>query len=418
MKVDITMGSGAVAERHVVALTCFLTLVIGYCDRVNMAVAAPQIMQQKYWSAVQMSWVLSGFFLGYAIFLVPAGMLVQRVGATRVLGWSVAGWSLLTILTPAPRTLIGMYIVRFSLGIFESAVFPCINGLLAACFSREEYAKAAGFCWSGGYAGPILAFPLTAMILVDWGWRSIFYLFGIVGILWALFCWKLLSTLPPGRGSKGEVSQTRWSRIHTDLRLLQRREVWAVFVLHFSSNWFIYLLLTLLPTYLSQVRHLSQSMNAITSTLPFAAALLAANVFAVAIARLSRFRSPTRIRKLFLLVYALGAVVFVFLPRMQRASCLVGALVTSTALITAATPVYAAGSLELAPKVAGMLAGLQQAFANLAGVLAPLTSGYLARSSWSLVFVAAGVICLAGAATYLAFGSGVAMSLPTEEFRD
>jgi MFS transporter, ACS family, D-galactonate transporter len=80
MKVDTTMGSGAVAERYVVALTCFLTLVIGYCDRVNMALAAPQVMQQKNWSAVQMSWVLSGFFLGHALFLAPSGMLVERVG--------------------------------------------------------------------------------------------------------------------------------------------------------------------------------------------------------------------------------------------------------------------------------------------------------------------------------------------------
>jgi MFS family permease len=90
---------------------------------------------------------------------------------------------------------------------------------------------------------------------------------------------------------------------------------------------------------------------------------------------------------------------------------LITALAASTALITAATPVYAAGSLELAPNTAGLLAGMQQAFANLAGVAAPLATGYLARISWDLVFIASCLVCLAGAAGYAVFGSAETVSV-------
>jgi ACS family glucarate transporter-like MFS transporter len=108
----------------VVAIACFIALLIAYCDRVNVAVAARQIVQQRHWNTGQMSWVPPGFFLGYAVFLIPSGMLVQRVGAYRILCCSVAGWSLLTALTPIPQTLAGMCVVRLLLGIFESANFP------------------------------------------------------------------------------------------------------------------------------------------------------------------------------------------------------------------------------------------------------------------------------------------------------
>lgn len=397
--------------RFMVPVVCFIALVIAYCDRVNVAAAAPQIMVQRQWNTEQMSWVLSGFFLGYAVFLIPSGMLVQRIGARPVLYLSIAGWSLFTILTPLPRTLAGMYTVRLLLGISESALFPSVNSLLAAWIPRRDYAKAAGFCWSGGYAGPILAFPVAEIMLSLWGWRSIFQIFGAAGLVWLWVCWKALSSSPESADCQIPATAASFSGIITCFRLLREKAVWAIFLLHFSSNWFVYLLLTWLPTYLTDVRHFSRSLVATGSALPFLVALIAANGFAFAIARLSIGRDATRVRKSILLVYALAACIFMLLPWLQSASSVIAALVTSTAMMTAATPVYAAGSLELAPKAAGMLAGLQQAFANIAGVVAPLVTGYLARTSWAQVFYVAGAVCLMGAVAYVVLGSAKTIAL-------
>src|SRR5579872_3561449 len=97
------------SRRAAVAAACFGSLVIAYCDRVNIAVSAPQIMAQRHWNTAQMGWVLSGFFVGYALCLVPAGFLVEWLGPYRVLCCSIAGWSLWTFMTPIPATLPGMY---------------------------------------------------------------------------------------------------------------------------------------------------------------------------------------------------------------------------------------------------------------------------------------------------------------------
>ena len=347
-----------------------------------------------------MSWVLSGFFLGYAIFLIPSGLLVQRIGPYKVLLVSMAGWSLLTILTPLPRTLLGMFAARVALGVFESAMFPCMNGLLAAWFPRHEYARAAGFCWSGGYAGPILAFPVAEQILVTWGWPPIFWVFGAAGIVLLLVSRVVARDTPPGIPELATQAP-----FLSNIRLLARREVWAVFILHFSSNWFVYLLLTWLPTYLKQARHFSPSFLGTASALPFLAALCGANIFAVVIARLSTRSSKTRVRKGILVFYVLGALALMQLPRAGSQGEVVATLGIAAALMTSATPVYAAGSLELAPEAAAALVGMQQAFANLAGIFAPVVSGYLARTSWNRVFTVTALICFAGTATYIALGS-------------
>ena len=75
----------AIGKRVNVALLCFIVLLVSYCDRVNLASAAPAIMRQYQWNTVQMGWILSGFFLGYTCCLIPASLLVQKFGARMVL---------------------------------------------------------------------------------------------------------------------------------------------------------------------------------------------------------------------------------------------------------------------------------------------------------------------------------------------
>ena len=61
-----------------------VALVIAYCDRVNISVAAPSMMREYGWDTAGMGWVLSGFFAGYALMMIPAGMLADRFGPKRV----------------------------------------------------------------------------------------------------------------------------------------------------------------------------------------------------------------------------------------------------------------------------------------------------------------------------------------------
>lgn len=392
-------------ERTDIAILCFLALLIAYCDRVNLALAVPELMRQYRWDTARMGWILSAFFAGYVLGMIPAGMLVQRVGPYRVIIAAVGLWSLITGLTPIPASIAGLCLARFLLGVCESALFPCINALLADFFPRGEYARAAGFCWSGGYAGPVLALPAGAMVLQIWQWPAVFYVFSFVGVLWVA-AWLIFgprapralpsASTPPGSAESGG----NWKV------LLLQPAVWALLILHFGSNWFAYVLLTWLPTYLQVARHFSISSMAVGAALPFAAALGGTNLFAVLIDELGSRFARTPVRKGFVGIFATGALLLFLLSHVSSELAIVFVLCASTALMTAATPVYASGSLDLAPQSSAALVGIQAAFANLAGLVAPVVSGYAARLySWNFVFVITAVVCIGSSLVYFWFGS-------------
>ncbi len=184
-------------KRLDISLLCFFGLLIATCDRVNIAVAAPSIMYEHGWNTAQMGWALSAFFLGYVIFMIPSGIRADRSGPKRAFACGVSCWSIFTALTPVPKTLVGLSIIRALMGVGESATVPSIGAILARWFPPQEYSRASGFAWSGGYAGSVLAFPLASVILHLWGWQPIFYVFAAFGLLWLLFWWWGVSDTPP-----------------------------------------------------------------------------------------------------------------------------------------------------------------------------------------------------------------------------
>jgi MFS family permease len=402
MKVDRAPGWVTWPRRINIALLCFFTLLVAYCDRVNLAVAAPDMMREFQWSTAQMGWVFSGFFAGYTLFILPAGLVVERYGARRVLGYGLIGWSVLTALVTVPRTIPVLSSTRVLLGASESGTFPAINTLLARWFSKEEYARAAGFCWAGGYAASIVAFPLAGAILHLWGWRGIFWAFGGLGLVWSMVWVK-------GTAKEGEIrNEKRQTAEDSSIPLpilLRSRPVWALLVLHWSSNWFSYVLISWLPTYLEIARHFSIGSTAIGSAMPFLAAWLGTNVFGFAIDRLSLRFPRTKVRKSMLLPFALSGFMLAGVGLLTSYAAIVGLLSLATALMTAATPIYASGSLDLAPNSSARLVGIQSTVANTAGIVAPVVSGYLARNGgWGAVFTVTALVCLLGAVTYGCIG--------------
>lgn len=296
------------SRRHFhIALFCFILLLIAYCDRVNLATAVPAIMSQYGWSSVRMGWVLSAFFLGYTCCLIPAGILVQCFGPWRVLTVCIVGWSVATACTPLSHSLGEIYCMRFLVGVCESAVFPSINSLLAESFLPDEYARAAGFCWSGGYAGPILAFPLAGVVMGMQGWKTIFYVFALLGVLLLLLL-ILVAGSPLNCLHFRPRSAPRAPRSITPRKkLLMWPALWALLILHFSSNWFAYVLLSWLPAYFQQARHFSVGVTALASSMPFATALAGTSIFAWITDRASANRPRTLVRKRLLAIYVLCA---------------------------------------------------------------------------------------------------------------
>ena len=402
-------------KRLDVALLAFVALVIAYCDRVNISVAAPSMMREYGWDTAGMGWALSGFFAGYALMMIPAGMLADHFGPKRVFAVAMAWWSILTAFTPLPRSLGALTALRVFMGAGESGTFPSMNGILVRWFPRQEYSRVTGFCWSGGYAGSIVGVPLGSLILATLGWRAIFWIFAAIGIIWVPVWYMSVTDQPEQspavadtelayiRAARPEIRKAErvpWGRI------LSIPAFWGLFALHFSSNWFAYVMISWLPTYLLTAKGFSLSSMALGAALPYICALLASNGFGALIDRLSVGRNRTRVRKLFLIPYALSAVALMLVPQASTPRATVAMLCLAMAFLTAATPVYSSNSLDLAPRYAATVVGVQACIANFAGILAPVAIGYVARSGgWSMAFALTAAITAAGILAFALMGT-------------
>lgn len=368
-----------------------------------MSVAAPSLMHERGWDTIRMGWILSAFFIGYTLAMIPSGVYVDRYGPKRLLAVGVSWWSAFTALTPLPQSLVALALIRSAMGVGESGILPATNSMLVRWFPRQEYSRATGLCWSGGYAGSIIGFPIASAFATLWGWQAPFYIFAALALLFVPIWMTATHNTPEedpsiSREEFAYIVNNRPPRLDaataTPWRVLLRAPpVWALLVLHFSSNWFIYILISWLPTYLLLARHFSLTGMAVGASLPFASALAGTNVFAYLIDTFSRTRDRTQVYKLFLGIYAFAPPVLLGVSLVTGRFAIVVLLSLAAMLATAATPVYSSNSLYLAPRYAGTLASLQNSFANCAGILAPIITGYLAKTfGWTAVFVSVAFI--------------------------
>lgn len=388
--------------RGTIAL-CFGSNVLCFMDRVNISIAAPAMAQEFGWDETRMGFVFSAFFVGYVVFMIPGGVLADRFGAKRVLSSGVAFWSLFTALTPFARGLWPLAACRYLVGTGQSLNFPCVNNLIANYVPLSDRAKVQGFVLSGMTVGSVIAMPLGSWIVQTWGWPAIFYIFGLAGLLWIGPWLRYASALQ--------------SSAPTSLKLHGERIPWRTFLTHRSTlgltlsyychNYASYFILAWLPTYLIKVHGFSMTGMGIGAALPAVAGTIGMNVSGLYIDHLIA-RGRTRQFALKLMVGAgmgLSALFLAALVWTHNPYLAVAWVILSSGVKSLATPAYWTLSMEMAPRHAGILSSIMNTSGNLAGVIAPVLSGFLVAQwgGWNAAILVAAAITLAG----------VAIALPT-----
>src|SRR5215510_10164068 len=171
---------------NIVALLTLGTM-INYIDRVNISVAAPDIMRATGWDKAQFGFVFSAFLVGYGLFQYPGGRAADRWSACKVLALSCVGFSLFTALTPLGQGALLLFLaLRFFVGACESASLPSLATLNAQWVPRQEYGRAQTVGISGAALGQMIAYPTTALIIEYFSWEMVFYVNAVIGIAWML----------------------------------------------------------------------------------------------------------------------------------------------------------------------------------------------------------------------------------------
>ena len=394
--------------RFTLSAFCFTCLALSYMDRWNLSVAAPLMMREFGWTETTMGLLQSVFFYGFTLSHLPGGWLADRFGGRRVLGAGTLGWSVATMATPLAGSFGGLAAMRVALGLGEGMNMPSISSLVARWFPLEERTRATVVNLTGIHAGTLIAMPLSAWIAATHGWRAVFYLYGAIGLVWVAL-WSAWALDPPERRETARVTDVPWGVF------LREPAVLALLVTTFITNWTAWFMYSWLPTYFVQAHGFSLKGSGVVSAVPNLAMICAGLVSGWLADRLiARGLPVSRVRKLMLGAGFVGATAFLLvIPRVATPYGAVACLSAALSCFALGATTVLVNSLDLAPRHAGVLVGLQGTAGNVAGMVSPVLGGAIVErtGSWNLNFYLIAGLLVLGIVVWTRWSSGEPISL-------
>ena len=175
----------------------FITYSLAYLDRANFGFAAAGGMNEDLHITKETSSLLGSlFFLGYFFFQIPGAHYASHKSAKKLIFISLILWGTLAAATGMVNDVNALIVIRFMLGVVESAVMPSMLILLSQWFTKEERSRANTFLILGNPVTVLWMSVLSGYLIHAYGWRWMFILQGVPGILWAFVWWALIAEKP------------------------------------------------------------------------------------------------------------------------------------------------------------------------------------------------------------------------------
>lgn len=180
----------------------FITYSLAYLDRANYSFGAASGMAHDLNISAAMSSLLGAlFFLGYFFFQIPGAHYAEKKSAKKLIFWSLILWGGLASATGMITNVNLLIVIRFALGVVESAVMPAMLVFNAHWFTNKERSRANTFLILGNPATVLWMSIISGYLVTAVGWRWMFIIEGMPAIIWAFVWWKVVQDKP---------SQAKW----------------------------------------------------------------------------------------------------------------------------------------------------------------------------------------------------------------
>ncbi|GAB3666131.1 MFS transporter [Echinicola sediminis] len=272
---------------HILAMV-FFTVVINYLDRSNISVAAFAISDDLNITAIQMGYIFSAFAVTYSSMQIPGGIIVDYIRPRVLYPTILSLWSLATLVQGFISSIGGFIASRAAIGIFESPSYPENNKIVTKWFPEGERATAIAIYTSGQFIGLAFLTPTLVLIQNHLGWRGLFIVSGIIGILWAVV-WYFFYRDPEEHSTINqqeldlirdteEASPSENNTFNFSIEDLKdafsHKKLWGVYIGQFCLGSLFIFFLTWFPTYLVKYRGLDFIQSGFLASLPFLAAFV------------------------------------------------------------------------------------------------------------------------------------------------
>jgi MFS transporter, ACS family, glucarate transporter len=393
--------------RHVVLALIVAAYVITYMDRVNISSAMPVIQRDLGLSAITVGWIFSSFRWGYALFQIPGGWFGDKVGPRRALACIVCWWSLFTSLTALCWSASSIGVCRFLFGVGEAGAFPIATRSLSRWMPPDERGFSQGLPHAASRLGAALTPPLVVILMIHFGWRMPFFLFGLLGVGWAATWYWYYRDRPADHRSvnAAELQLIRQPQGSSAISLrsvpwrtiLKNRTVWMLALMYFCYGYSIDIYLDWFPKYLYDSRGLNLKQMGFYASLPFIAGavgnLLGGWLSDRWASRTGNLRAARRGIGVLGFLIAAGSILPATFTSQTTASVLFSCVAVFGLELTVG--VSWAIPLDIGGDYAGSIAAIMNTFGNLGSAISPALLGYLLGSyGWHVPFVISSAFCI------------------------
>ncbi len=274
-----TQKSAKIKRIQNVALTLLVIAgLINYLDRSTLSIANHSIREDMNLSATQMGALLSAFSLPYAFAQLPMGVLLDKFGARVMLGFGMMIWSVAQVAGGLVQSLNQFYLARLVLGVGEAPQFPAGAKVFSDWWAVHERGRPTGISVASSTVAPAIAPPLLTGLMLAFGWRGMFIIMSVLGVL-AAASWYIAyrdrreTTLTPeeidyleGDGVKSDDRQMTGAEWRG---LFKERTTWGLIFGFMGVIYMVWLFLTWLPSYLSDERGLTLAKVGWIAAIPY-----------------------------------------------------------------------------------------------------------------------------------------------------
>jgi MFS transporter, ACS family, D-galactonate transporter len=405
-------------RRWGIALLLGFGVLVNYFDRVNLSVSRDALQASFGISAVMFGYLSSAYNWTYASLQLPSGLLLDRFGVRRVGIISTMIWSVASFAAAISTGLGGLFGARFLLGIGEAPTFPANAKAIGYWFPKDERSLATAMFDAAAKFSSAIGIPLLGLLLLYFGWRWNFAATGLISVLYfALFYAlyrnpsedKLLTVAERefiAAGGAQPEDRAMAAKGAPLAYLLRQRKVWGLALGFASYNYTFYFLLTWLPSYLSTALHVDMIHAALYTSVPWTFATITDLVAGgwLVDALIHRGWNAVRVRQVMLIGGTTVGLAILGTAYAHTPVTVLFWISMSIGGLSAASPVgWSIPSLIAPRESVGTVGGILNFGNQLAGIAAPIATGYILRAtnSYSLAFVAATVFLLVGIAGYV-----------------
>jgi MFS family permease len=389
----------------IAGLIFFITLV-NFIDRSAISFVINPLKQEFHFTDTEFGFILSAFGVGYMLLTAFGGWLVDHMGARKVWPLAAITWSLCVGVLGIATGFWGFIILRFLLGVTEGPHFPAMSRSISSWLSPNERARALSLGLVAIPLSSVLGAPITSYLVADFGWRAMFAIISSTGILWA-FVWyfffkdkpedskfvneaerKLIAASPL---SKSEQKKTvvDWRFILTHPALIANNIAYFAFgyMLFFATLW--------LPGYFLTQHGLNLKSVGWYLTIPWLVGAIFLKIGGNLSDYLYRKTGSGRLARAHLIWISqlLAAIFFVLLSFTHTLDLSILFLSLGLGFGLFPQPAFFSVNIDVAKERAGSAQGITSSCLSLAGIIAPIVTGWLidytGNYQWAFLLMAA-----------------------------